>query len=341
MQTVTGVILRPLDDRDYAAVGRIVSLTSGRPFGETEKREHVREYEPERFDQGWLIAQYADDGVVGYAWYHQIPWSFHPEKYGIRLAVHPEWQRRGIGRRLMERTLDALIGRGARRIKASAREDWIRSIAFLQRYGFVEHARSFESRLPVAQCELARFAAYAERPAQCGVLLTTLAEELRRDPDCQPVVYQLHCTLDVDTPRDDPEPPTPPSYETFLATGVRSPLALPDAYFLAKVGEMYVGESILKRSASDPTWLHQELTGVVSAFRGLGIATALKLKTVDYAQRRGYGVIQTRNSDRNTPMLAINAKLGFARLPAWIEFQKRVGGEQETSAHTTNGEIDA
>jgi len=332
MQTAAGVILRPLADRDYAAVGRIVSLTLGRPFGETEKREHVREYEPGRFVHGWLIAEHSDDGVVGYAWYHQIPWSFHPAKFGIRLAVHPDWQRRGIGRSLMDRSLDAVLERGARRIQAVAREDWIRSTAFLQRYGFVEHARSFESRLQVAQCDLTPFAGYADRVAQSGVVLTTLQEELRRDPDCLPVVYQLHCTLDVDSPRDDPEPPAPPSYETFLATSVHSPLALLDGYFLAKIGEMYVGESVLKRNASDGAWLHQELTGVVSAFRGLGIATALKLKTIELAQRRGYGEIQTRNSDRNGPMLAINAKLGFVRQPAWISFQKVVRAGKETSA---------
>lgn len=341
MQTAAGVILRPLEDRDYAAVGRIVSLTSGRPFGEAEKREHVREYEPERFDHGWLIAEHPGDGVVGYAWHHQIPWSFHPAKYGIRLAVHPDWQRRGIGRRLMDRALHLLMGRGAQRIKANAREDWVRSIAFLQRYGFVERARSFESRLQVARCDLTRFTGYAERVAQAEIVLTTLAEELRRNPDCLPVVYQLHCTLDVDTPRDDPEPPRPPSYETFLATTARGSLSLPDAYFLAKIGEMYVGESVLKRSVSDERWLHQELTGVVPAFRGLGIATALKLRTIEYAQRGGYREIQTRNNDRNAPMLAINAKLGFVRQPAWVEFEKTMATGKETSAHPANRKSDA
>src|SRR2546427_13257982 len=97
---------------------------------------------------------------------------------------------------------------------------------------------------------------------------------------------------------------------------------------------MYVGESVLKRNAADSAWLHQELTGVVSAYRGLGIATALKLQTIEYAQRRGYREIQTRNSDRNGPMLASNAKLGFMRQPAWIGFQKAVPAGKEPATLT-------
>ncbi len=322
MQTATDVIFRQVSEHDYAPMARIVSLISGTPLAEADLCDRIRESEPERCDHGWLIVEHPAAGVIGYAWYHQIPWSFHHEKYQLRLAVHPTWQRRRIGRGLMDRTLNLLVGRGARRIYARAREDWARSLAFAQQYGFTEHARSFESRLQVAQCDLSRFTAYAERAARHGVVVTTLDAELRRQPDRLSAIYQLHCSLDVDAPRDDPALPTPPSWDTFLATTVRGPLVLPDAYFLAKIGEMYVGESMLKRGTADPGWLHQDLTGVITAFRGLGLATAMKLRTVEYAQHHGYREIQTTNSSRNAPMLAINAKLGFVRQPAWVEFQK-------------------
>ncbi|MDI6773518.1 MAG: GNAT family N-acetyltransferase, partial [bacterium] len=126
--------------------------------------------------------------------------------------------------------------------------------------------------------------------------------------------------------REDPELPTPPTQEEFLAQEVRHPWALLDAFFLAKRGNLYVGESVLKRSDGDPGLLRQQLTAVLPAHRGQGIAMALKVATIAYAQERGYRVIRTFNSSRNEVMLAINARFGFVRMPAWVTFVKLLDG---------------
>jgi ribosomal protein S18 acetylase RimI-like enzyme len=154
---------------------------------------------------------------------------------------------------------------------------------------YIEQARDFELRLDVGSVDLQRFAGHTDRAASAGIAITTLAEELRRDPACLPGVFQAYCVLDVSAPREDPELPKPEpgtlgEFTTRLVEGRR---ALPDALFLAKFGELYVGLCMLMRSEGDPSLLYQELTGVLPAFQGLGIATALKLRTVDYAQRRG------------------------------------------------------
>ncbi len=78
----------------------------------------------------------------------------------------------------------------------------------------------------------------------------------------------------------------------------------------------------MKRSHGDPSLLHQELTGVIAPFQGHKVATALKLRTVEYARQHGYRTIRTFNSSRNEAMLAINRKLGFVPMPAWIGFVK-------------------
>lgn len=324
MRTLADTDIRGLREGDWVAVAEIRNaIYPDSPTTAEEMRQEMRRIDPTRFVHEWLVAEDRKTGAVAaYALYHHLPWSYHPHKYRMRLAVHPDWEHRGIGRRLMDEVLAALQARGAKRVKASAREDRTRSIAFLQGYGFIEFARDFESRLSVERCDLSRFSGYADRVAASGIVLTTLEDEAKRDPNCLGAIYQAHCVLDIGAPRDDPDLPTPPIFADFLAHEVHSPRALLDAFFLAKYEDCYVGESALKRSDADPALLHQQLTGVVPEFRGKGIATALKLLTVAYAKRGGYREIRTWNSSRNAAMLAINGKLGFVRQPAWIEFQK-------------------
>lgn len=323
MQTAAGIRIRHPHDSDYDAIARIRrAVFPDWPITAAEIREFEAEVDPERFVFEKFVAEDRDSGeVVATGSYHQLPWSFHPDRYRLRLTVHPDWQGRGIGRAMMDRLLSELRARGARWVKEIVREDHGRAIAFVRRYGFTEYSRSFESRLDVVRCDLAPFAHYARTVADLGITLTTLAEELRSRPDCLPAVYEMHCILDMGAPRDDPGLPTPPAFVDFRRSGIDSPMALHDAYFLAKYAEMYVGESVLKRSDADPAWLHQELTGVIPGCRGLGIATTLKVRTVEYAKAHGHRVIQTWNSSKNGPMLAINGKLGFVRQPAWLEFQ--------------------
>ena len=52
------------------------------------------------------------------------------------------------------------------------------------------------------------------------------------------------------------------------------------------------------------------------------MAQALKLRVLDYARQQGYAFIRTANNSLNYPMLAINAKFGFVRLPAWVYYVK-------------------
>ena len=324
MKTIADIAIRTERDDDFDAVAAIHSVIyPDWPVTADEMREYAEEVDSTRYVRVRLIAEDRASGrVVAAAAYHQLPWSFHPDRYRIRLMVHPDWQGRGIGLRLMDEMLGQLTARGAKWVQARAREDFARALAFVEQYGFIEHARSFESRLDVAKVDLSRFAGYTQRAAQLGITFTTLADELKQHPDCPSAVYQMHCTLDIGAPRDDPELPTPPTFEEFMKHSLRSPRALPDAYFLAKFREMYVGETVLKKSDADPTFLHQELTGVLSDLRGFGVATALKVQGIEYARRHGYRQVQTFNSSKNAPMLAINTKFGFVRKPAWIEFQK-------------------
>jgi mycothiol synthase len=317
----TAIRLRPVRDGDFEALAELYTANfPEEPRTAAEARERYEKFDAERFVREYVVAVDPDDRIVGSGVYAHVPWSFHPDKYTISVMVHPACQRRGIGTAITEHLLEGLRARGAARVRSWAREDYRHSLAFLARYGFQEYSRTFESRLPVAQVDTARFAGAEARARAAGVTITTLADELARDPGCLQAVYQAHCGLEVTTPHTDPDLPVAPAYDRWLTHDARHPRVPLDAYFLAKQGDFYIGESAMKRSESEADVLWQQLTAVHREFQGHGVATALKLRTIEYAQRHGFREIRTFNSSKNGPMLAINTKLGFIRQPAWIDF---------------------
>jgi RimJ/RimL family protein N-acetyltransferase len=84
-----------------------------------------------------------------------------------------------------------------------------------------------------------------------------------------------------------------------------------------------VGISRLQRSAWQPDVLDQGFTGVDPDYQGRGIALALKVRTIEFAQAHGFAAIATQNDTTNEPMLHINERLGFRREPAWIMFERQ------------------
>src|SRR5207245_4943489 len=106
---------------------------------------------------------------------------------------------------------------------------------------------------------------------------------------------------------------------------LKNPHLLPDGYFLAKDGSNFVGMSDVHRIDSEPAVLNQDDTGVIREYRGRGIATALKLRVIDFGKKNGYRIIKTWNDSVNASMLAINNKLGFKRQVGWILMEKISG----------------
>jgi ribosomal-protein-alanine N-acetyltransferase len=59
----------------------------------------------------------------------------------LNLAVAPAWRGRGIGRRLMETALEAVVSSGVRRVFLEVRESNARARAFYSGMGFAESGR--------------------------------------------------------------------------------------------------------------------------------------------------------------------------------------------------------
>ena len=96
-----------------------------------------------------------------------------------------------------------------------------------------------------------------------------------------------------------------------------------EAHFIAIVDGRFVGVTSLWRSLAEKDKLHTALTGVVRGLRRKGIATALKVRAVEFARDQEARVIRTENEENN-PMYDLNVRLGFRPVPAWWTYRKEL-----------------
>lgn len=317
------VRLRPFREEDYPRDVEIGSLSfPDEPWNVEEIRHFDASWDHTRYEYLRMMAEGGDGRVVGLGRISHMPWEFHPRKYSMNITVEPSLRRRGIGTAIYEGLIEELRRREAIVVRSwVSKETMAESIAFLVHRGFVEVQRGWQSHLDIAAFDFAQFAGAEERVARQGITLTTLDAERARNPDRVRKAYELDQACARDAPGIDEA--TEVSFEQFVASSIETPQALPDAFFLARDGDRYVGLSFLLRRLEQPDVLSQELTGVLREYRGRGIAMALKLQTVRYAREHGYREIRTGNDARNRPMLRINEAMEFVKQPAWITFEKK------------------
>jgi len=76
-----------------------------------------------------------------------------------------------------------------------------------------------------------------------------------------------------------------------------------------------VGYANLVFPAGRTDYAYHDMTAVARAWRGRGIALALKRATIGWAIRHGLAYLETGNDPDNAPMRAVNARLGFRPRP--------------------------
>ena len=328
MKLETGIIrIRAFGEQDYSAVVALGNAVyPDYPWSEEEVRHWDSRFTAPGITWERLLAE-AQGQVLGVAEYHHDPYAYDPQKLSIDVMVHPTHQGRGVGSRLYDELRIRMAPLDPVLLWANTRETFAQSIQFLQRRGFVEKRRAWESRLDVAAFDPAPFLEKATRAVE-GLEITTVARERERDAEWVQKLYDLDLEVGEDVPRVDIYTPLP--LAEHMRRLVDNPSWLPDAHFLARDSNgQYVAESNMFTSDRLADVLYQGITGTRRAHRGRGVALALKLRTVDYARRHGIREIRTWNDTLNAPMLRINEKLGFVRQPAWITFENRLGEPAE------------
>src|SRR5260370_13906394 len=262
------------------------------------------------------------DKIVGFGELLNLPDMYHPRKLMASILVDPEQQCRGIGRAIYNHLEEELAKRHAILAWTMAKQDLPRRVEFFRRRGFSERTRNWESRLDLTTTDTVPFQRYVDKALRDGITFTSLAEEHLRGQDSLRKIHELVQLIKADMPREADF--TPLSYDDWDTYSLKNPQLLPDGYILAKDGSNFVGMSDVHRIDSEPGVLNQDDTGVIREYRGKGIATALKLKVIEFGKKYGYRTIKTWNDSVNASMLAINNKLGFKRKVGWILMKKNI-----------------
>jgi mycothiol synthase len=221
----------------------------------------------------WLIAADADVVVgsgLGIHGWHSPPGVGH-----LDVHVLEDARRRGTGSALLNRLARRLGERGCEEATASVFAEDAPSLAWALRRGFSEVGRNSIMALDLVA------AAAPEPDPPAGVEIVSWADR----PDVIRGVYEVYREAEPDIPGE--EDAELPQFEEWLANDMQGAGDRPDATFVAVADGDVVGYAKLSisRGGGDVAW--HDITGVKRAWRGRGVAGALKRTQIAWAKASG------------------------------------------------------
>lgn len=319
--------VRPAHPDDYAAAARVLTLAQpDDPISTTDLAQLMQDQARWGHHFGCLLLREGDQ-PVGAAVFSQQAGMYHPQRFVARLGVHPQHQRRGLGRELWAALTGQLGKLGALSVRLTARENHPDAPGFLERRGGVADHWFFTGTLALEDFQAEPHLATLRRCEAEGIRLVSLARLREEDwPDLNRRLCALMNEVRLDVPRS--EPATPLTQEVFDDAVLGDFGLIPEAYVVAERGGELLGQTALFTNGESED-LFTGLTGVVRAVRGQGVATALKVQSLLVAREWGARRVITDNASTNAAMLAINDRLGFVRDPATASYLVLLAGDDD------------
>ncbi len=311
-----------LFDQEYGTL--LARVDAAVPFDHEGNRQwlvHRRRFDTEHRVRRHYLVEEVEAGAqavaagepVGYGAVEQD--AADRRRFRLLLVADTAWLAGGVGDLLMRRLMTDLD-------ELEAETAWARGygrdadlLAFLGRWGFLVVRRVWDLRRPVADEE-----GPGSAPVVGPVAITTLAAELRREEQVLPRLHRAVEKLLAERAGD--RPPVPVPYSEFVRW-LGQPGLPPEAYFLARHGDTYVGVSIWRQDPERPVLLEQQFTAVQEAYRPWDLAGALRRAAVAYAGQKGYQVLRARVPKGETEALAALEALGFQRRFEYVTLQKK------------------
>lgn len=313
MRSTTGPVIRRVDPSDKAAVADYVRIRGAVTPDSPDSSERAAWEDASYPGDVHRFLAYRDGVPVGTASTGRV--HMHGpgyRRYWLGIWVLPEARRAGIGSRLLAMLSDAARAAGKAGFQTMLSEVHREGHRFLAARGFMEIDRMRQVRLDLR----GREASPAVPPPEIAVV--TLAQR----PDLVPAVHDVAVETFPDMPTGG-EPMDAGTLDEFVAREVARPGVPADGFQVAldEASGSAVGFASLVLSPGDATMAFHAMTAVRPAYRGRGIATALKRATIAWAVEHGLEALEASNDEVNAPMRAVNAALGYEPLPDLVGLQ--------------------
>jgi GNAT superfamily N-acetyltransferase len=109
-----------------------------------------------------------------------------------------------------------------------------------------------------------------------------------------------------------------PELDEWLAEDMSGPNDRPEGVLVALDGDLAVGYAKFHLPQARPGVAVHDLTAVRRDWRGRGVAGVLKRAQLEWAAERGYTRLETGNEERNAPIRALNARLGYRPTASFV-----------------------
>ncbi len=287
------VEIRPIggDEEVEAALALWFAVLPRHAHTAAERADHIGACDD------WLHVIALEDGALAGFGFVTIEGSRRNPR--VMIVVDPERRRRGIGTTLLDAVRAWSVERGHDEIEMAIGDDQEAALAFARRFGFERFVHE-----QMLELDLAAIDPPAVAPPP-GVEIVRWSER----PDSARGMYEVALEAYPDVPGDEDEPIEP--FAGWLAHDMQGSGDRPEATFVAFAGEEVVGYSKFHLMAAQPTVAMHDITGVKRAWRGRGIAAALKAAQIAWAKEQGYERLTTLNEDNNAPIQKLNARFGY------------------------------
>ncbi len=253
---------------------------------------------------GFLLGTDAGEDVA--AAFVLTGWYSPPHVCRGDVRVPPAARGRGLGDELLRAVSGWATAHGKTELTGDVREDDPGSLAWAQARGFREIGRN--SRLVL---DLTAIDAPAPEPPD-GIEIVPWSER----PDAARALYDVMREAHPDIPGE--EEIDVGTFDEWLDRDMSGIGDRAEAVFVAFAADEVVGYAKLSFSRAREHVVMHDLTAVRRAWRGRGIASALKRTQIAWAKEHGYERLETSNEVRNEPIRRLNERYGYTVQPGEI-----------------------